>query len=80
METIPFSLPEKGAEEALAASQEFYQTMQKRRTVRHFSPTPVPQGILENAILAAGTAPNGANLQPWHFAIVRSPDIKSKIR
>ncbi|MEP4078293.1 nitroreductase family protein [Haloferula sp.] len=80
METVPFSLPPTSDDEALAASEDFYHMMKERRTVRDFSSTPIPDDVLENAILAAGTAPNGANLQPWHFAIVRSAGIKSRIR
>lgn len=66
--------------EMMARSRAFYEMIRKRRTVREFSPEPFPDEIIENAILAAGTAPNGANLQPWHFAIVRDPAIKQKIR
>lgn len=66
--------------EMVARSRAFYEMIRRRRTVREFSPEPFPDEILENAILAAGTAPNGANLQPWHFAVVRDPAIKQKIR
>ena len=58
----------------------FLHSIKKRRTVRDFAPTQIPDGVLENCIRAAGTAPNGANLQPWHFAIVRDPAIKASIR
>ena len=51
-----------------------------RRTIRYFEDTPVPQEIIETAIKAAGTAPNGANQQPWHFAAISNPDMKRKIR
>lgn len=80
MESIPFSLPRKSPDEALKASEGFYQSMKTRRTVRDFLPDPIPDGVLDQAILAAGTAPNGANLQPWHFAVVQSDEIKRKIR
>lgn len=59
---------------------EFYADIQRRRTVRDFSDRPVPRDIIETCLLAAGTAPNGANLQPWHFVVVSDPDIKRKIR
>lgn len=59
---------------------EFYEEIKRRRTVRHFSDRPVPRDIIENCLLAAGTAPNGANQQPWHFAVVSDPEIKAKIR
>jgi len=61
-------------------SEEFLELMKNRRSVRDFSSRPVPVEIIENAILTAGTAPNGANLQPWHFAVARSSEIKQKIR
>jgi len=61
-------------------SEEFYREMGRRRTVREFSDRPVPREVIENALLAAGTAPNGANLQPWHFVVVASPDVKRRIR
>ncbi len=61
-------------------SKRFLQVMKKRRTVRDFSPQAVPQSIIENAIAAAGTAPSGANLQPWHFVAVKDTAIKAKIR
>jgi nitroreductase len=59
---------------------EFYKTMRRRRTVRDFSDRDVPLGIIETALAAAGTAPSGANLQPWHFVVVRDADTKRRIR
>ena len=59
---------------------EFYECMQRRRTVREFSDRPVPRDIIEDALRAAGTAPSGANLQPWHFVVVSSADAKRRIR
>jgi nitroreductase len=67
-------------EEMQTRAAEFYAHIQKRRTVRHFSDRPIPRDIIENCLLAAGTAPNGANQQPWHFAVVSNPEIKAKIR
>ncbi|MGB2002676.1 MAG: nitroreductase family protein [Porticoccaceae bacterium] len=61
-------------------AREFYQLMSKRRSVRDFSDQPVPASVLEDAILAAGTAPSGANMQPWHFVVVQDPEIKQNIR
>ncbi len=69
-------LPQEMVERAGA----FYAQMRKRRTVRDFSDRPVPQGVIENCLLAAGTAPNGANMQPWHFVVVNDPQIKAQIR
>jgi iodotyrosine deiodinase len=67
-------------EEMLKNSAEFYDFMQKRHTVREYSSRPVPSEIIENCIKAAGLAPSGANHQPWHFAIIKNPDHKQKIR
>ncbi len=58
----------------------FYQDIARRRTVREFSDRPVPRDIIETAIKAAGTAPSGANLQPWHFVVVSGAETKKKIR
>jgi nitroreductase len=58
----------------------FYGEVNKRRTVREFSDRPVPRDIIEQALMAAGTAPSGANLQPWHFAVVSGAATKRKIR
>lgn len=75
---LDFSPQEEATMEQSA--QAFYQQMAKRRSVRDFSDRPIPQSVLENAILAAGSAPSGANMQPWHFAVVQDPAIKKKIR
>jgi len=58
----------------------FRQQMQQRRTVRHFADRTVPHEVIEDCLLAAGTAPSGANLQPWHFVVVSDPAIKHRIR
>lgn len=64
----------------LCRAAEFRQQMQRRRTVRFFSDRPVPREVIEDCLLAAGTAPSGANLQPWHFVVVSDPAIKRRIR
>ncbi|MCF8177177.1 MAG: nitroreductase family protein [Sulfuritalea sp.] len=61
-------------------AQRFYEEIKRRRTVREFSAEPVPIDVIENAIRAAGTAPSGANQQPWHFAVIQSADKKRAIR
>jgi len=58
----------------------FYADINRRRTVRDFSDRPVPRDIIDTALRAASTAPSGANLQPWHFAVVSGPETKKKIR
>ena len=55
-------------------------TLKARRTIREFSDKPVPRELIETCIEAAGTAPSGANHQPWHFVAISSPDIKKRIR
>ena len=62
------------------ASAHFYNTMRTRRSVRHFSKQPVPEQVIRNALLAAGTAPSGANLQPWHFVMTTDPEVKGRLR
>ncbi len=66
--------------EMISRSLSFYYEIKRRRTVREFSDKKVPKEIIENCIKAAGTAPNGANLQPWHFVVISDPEIKKKIR
>ena len=58
----------------------FHAQMQSRRSVRAFSDKPVPQDIIENCVLTAGSAPSGANHQPWYFACVGSTEKKAEIR
>ncbi len=72
---LPMSDPER-----LRAAKGFHETMVRRRTCRMFSDAPVPREVIEQAILTAGTAPSGANHQPWHFAVVESADLKHRIR
>ncbi len=67
-------------EDMLQASTSYYELMQRRHTVRAYSDRPVPREVIEQCLLAAGTAPSGANHQPWHFACVSDPGMKSKIR
>jgi len=61
-------------------AQDFYAELKRRRTVREFSDRPVPRQVIEHALLTAGSAPNGANLQPWHFVVVQDPAVKRRIR
>ncbi len=61
-------------------SKKFYNTIKNRRSVRDFKSSKIDLEIIKNAILSAGTAPNGANLQPWHFVIIKNKSIKKKIR
>ena len=67
-------------EEMLARAKEFAEDLQRRRTVRDFSDRPLPPGVIKHCLQAALSAPSGANMQPWHFAVVRDPGIKRRIR
>ena len=79
--TIPLEqYREIPVEEMRARLEDFYSEMNRRRTVREFSDRPVPRDIIETALKVANTAPSGANLQPWHFAIVSGPETKKNIR
>lgn len=68
------------AEEQLGRSRQFLQQMQTRRTVRDFSTEAVPYELIANAVATAGTAPSGANQQPWTFVVVSDPATKRRIR
>jgi nitroreductase len=79
--TIPFSqFREYPVEKMRQRLQAFYEDVNRRRTIRDFSDRPVPRDIIETALRAAGTAPSGANLQPWHFVVVSGAETKKKIR
>ncbi len=77
---IPLKFERLEEAQQLKNSQKFLETMQQRRTVREYSSEPVPFELIENAIRAAGTAPSGANQQPWTFVVVSNPQIKREIR
>ena len=67
-------------EEMRARAARLLEETRRRRSLRDFSPDPIPDGVLEDCLRIAGTAPNGANIQAWHFAVVRDPDKKRRIR
>ncbi|MCZ6619724.1 MAG: nitroreductase family protein [Gammaproteobacteria bacterium] len=67
-------------EEMRSRLSEFQSDVQRRRTVRDFSERAVPRDIIESALRAAGSAPSGANLQPWHFVVISDADMKKRIR
>jgi nitroreductase len=76
----PLEFSRLPADEMLQASEDFLHQIKSRRTVREFSDQPVSELIIRNAIQAAGSAPSGANMQPWHFVVVANPELKSRIR
>jgi iodotyrosine deiodinase len=73
-------MPSRGDDELMQRAQSVYEEMQRRRTIREFSDRPVPRVVIEYCLRAAGTAPSGANLQPWHFVAISDPAIKREIR
>jgi nitroreductase len=76
----PLQFTELPPEQMQRNAEEFAQRMAQRRTVRDFSDRPIPHGVIESCIAAAATAPSGANMQPWHFVVVRDAALKKRIR
>jgi nitroreductase len=80
-ELVPLSgYQELPLEQMKSRASELRENLQRRRTVRDFSSRPVPREILEECLRTAGTAPSGANQQPWHFVVVSDAAIKKRIR
>ncbi len=77
---IPLQFERLELQEQAKRANGFYELIRTRRTVRDFSPDPVPFDLIETAIKTAATAPSGANRQPWHFVAVANPKIKRQIR
>lgn len=78
---IPLTaIADRAPETSVDRATAFREQMKTRRTVRHFSRRAVPRAIIEQCLLTAGSAPSGANLQPWHFVAVSDPDVKQRIR
>ena len=75
-----FNFTKQSISEMKANSKKFYVQIKKRRSVRYFERTSINIDIIKNAILSAGTAPSGANLQPWHFVIIKNNKLKKEIR
>jgi iodotyrosine deiodinase len=73
-------IQERADDELLRRARDFYMEMRQRRTIRGFADRNVPREVIEECIRAAGTAPSGANLQPWHFVAVSDPAVKHEIR
>ena len=77
---VPLAHRKYPLEETKRRAASFYEEVKRRRSVRDFSNKPVPKEVIEHCLLAAGTAPNGANLQPWHFVAVSNREVKRRIR
>ncbi len=83
VEYQPLPLPDHvalPADQALQAAEAFRDYMKKRHSIRDFAPTPIPAQVISACIEAAGSAPSGANHQPWHFVAISNPGVKSQIR
>ncbi|CAK7300596.1 Iodotyrosine deiodinase 1 [Vulpes lagopus] len=80
VEHIPFSHTRYPEKEMIKRSQEFYELLNKRRSVRFISNEQIPMEVIDNVIKSAGTAPSGAHTEPWTFVIVKDLDVKHKIR
>lgn len=79
--TIPLSeYRELSPAEMRRRASEFFALVSRRRTVRDYCDRPVPEGVIEDCLRAAGTAPSGANRQPWHFTVIRDADVRREIR
>lgn len=77
---IPFEFTSLDESEQMQRALEYYQRCSRRRSVREFSDRPVRKEILELVLKTAGTAPSGANKQPWRFVVVTDPKLKRQIR
>lgn len=77
---IPYSRERLSDEEMIIRSESFYKWADQRRSVRHFSDTPVPKEVMENILKTASTAPSGAHKQPWTFCLISNNELKSKLR
>jgi iodotyrosine deiodinase len=80
VEEEPLAFRARTGDDMRARAAAFYADLRARRSVRSFSPRPVPREVIEDALRAAGTAPSGANLQPWKFVVVGDPERKRRIR
>ncbi len=79
-DTLPLDFTELPEAEMRKRAQAFLDTMKARRTIRDFSDRPVPRDLIETAILTAGTAPNGANHQPWWFSVLGQGPLRTQLR
>ena len=77
---IPYLGPTFDPEEMIARSKEYYEYMNRRRSVRIFDQRPVPKEVIENILMTAGTAPSGAHKEPWSFCVVTNKELRSKVR
>jgi iodotyrosine deiodinase len=76
----PLQFERRSPEDMVSRADALYALMSQRRSVREFSRAPVPLQVIRSALATAGTAPSGAHLQPWHFAVITDPELKRQIR
>jgi len=77
---VPFNWPILSDEVMIQRSREFYEEVNKRRTLRFYSNRPVPRAVIDNLLRSAGTAPSGAHTEPWTYVVVADPDMKAAVR
>ncbi|XP_066974790.1 iodotyrosine deiodinase [Macrobrachium rosenbergii] len=77
---VPFRPPRYTQEESLQRSREYFELMNKRRSVRFFSSEPVPREVIDNIVRTGGTSPSGAHTEPWTFVVVGDADMKHEVR
>lgn len=77
---IKYDALDYSPEESVERSRTFYEFMNKRRSIREFSDADVPEEVIRNIIMTAGTAPSGAHKQPWTFCVIRNAELKSEVR
>jgi len=77
---VPLGFSRLPASESLRRAEALRAELARRRSVRHFAPDPLPEGVLEACLRTAGSAPSGAHRQPWTFVVVRDPEVKRRIR
>jgi nitroreductase len=80
MAFVPLPRREFPVDEMERRAHAFYEELRTRRTVRDYSPRPVPMAVIDDCLRTAATAPSGANMQPWHFVVVHDPGVKRRIR
>ena len=80
LEHVPFIHDPKTEAEMIQKSSDFYQEMNRRRTIRFYSDKPIPNEVIENIIKTAGTAPSGAHTEPWTYVVVQDPEVKGQVR
>ena len=80
IDSVPLEFERRAPEESATRAEDFYRLLDRRRSVREFSPDPVPREWIEHAIMTASTAPSGAHRQPWRFVAVSDKAIQREIR